>query len=228
MRSNNNLESKQNNSGVARLWSQGGHGVWGMEVPQRSPGAEPRRGSGAKPPEARYIQFAVSDALLHTQVCCQVRPPSPPIPPPPKKKLRIFGNLMTQHSPGRDATWLRYSNVIYNNMLSSTWQTNKDGMLTVWHQSTNCTKNIYRFFTSSTDSPYFSPRSGGFGVQPSLCTFKLMLCYLTRTMYSCDMCRIWPLVAKILHIVWWGILFYEPPCKCSNFLVNLALAKLED
>ena len=28
-------------SGVARIWRSGAQGVWGTEVPQRSPGAEP-------------------------------------------------------------------------------------------------------------------------------------------------------------------------------------------
>jgi len=53
-------------SGVARLWSQGG---------ARSPGTEPDRDLGTKPPEARYIyrQFAAVKCFS-TQVCC---PPSP-------------------------------------------------------------------------------------------------------------------------------------------------------
>jgi len=40
-------------SGVARQQGLGtNQGIWGTEVPQRGPGAEPRWGSGAKPPEA--------------------------------------------------------------------------------------------------------------------------------------------------------------------------------
>ena len=70
-------------------------GIWGTEVPQRGPGAEPRWGSGGE--EARYIQTVCScQMLFSTQVLLPVRPPSS-LPSPPQKKLPICANPMTQH-----------------------------------------------------------------------------------------------------------------------------------
>jgi len=72
-------------SGVARLWSQGGHK--GSRGPQRGPGAEPRWGMGRSP--QKPWQFAAVKCFT-TQVCCQVRPPSPLPPPKKTSDLREF------------------------------------------------------------------------------------------------------------------------------------------
>jgi len=84
-------------SGVARLWSQGGASPSGVQ------GRNPV-GSGAKPPEARYIygQFAAVKCFS-MQVCCRVCPPSPPTPPP--KKLFGAARILWPNTAG--AGWVR-------------------------------------------------------------------------------------------------------------------------
>ena len=74
-------------SGVARLWSQGGHrgsGGW-----KWGPGEEPRWGSGVKPPEARYIQTVCScQMLFYAGLLPSLSSISPTYPPKKTKNFR--------------------------------------------------------------------------------------------------------------------------------------------
>jgi len=99
----------QNTSGVARVWRYGwwAQRVWEMEVPQWGQGAEPKRGSGAKPPEARYA-YTISSGQMHFRdvfiedIWCTFRLMHSLLPPP----------LLLQRNPlnlckSHDAPWPR-------------------------------------------------------------------------------------------------------------------------
>jgi len=57
-------------SGVARIWRWGAQGVWGTEVPQRGPGAEPLVG-GSEGTASRKLIAVIKDIWLlnHAQFC---------------------------------------------------------------------------------------------------------------------------------------------------------------
>jgi len=87
-------------SGVARLWSQGGHRAF---EGRKSP-AESRGGAPVGVPQKPDI-YTNNLQLLNAFLCRSVAesvlhlPVTPPPPPPPKKTLRICTNPMTQHVP---------------------------------------------------------------------------------------------------------------------------------
>ena len=78
--------------------------VWGMEIPQQGPGAEPGEGLGAKPPEARYA-YTICSGQTHFRdvynrrytVYLQAHVESAtPLPPPYcSKTFQICANLTT-------------------------------------------------------------------------------------------------------------------------------------
>jgi len=83
-------------SGVARLWSQGGHRGLG---PQRSPRAEPRWGSGG---QIYTNNLQLSNAFLCRFVAESVpRLSISPYPPCSPQILRICANCMTHYHHGQ-------------------------------------------------------------------------------------------------------------------------------
>jgi len=82
-------------SGVARLWSQGGHrGIWGTEGPSGAHRRSPRGGPGAKPSEVRYIQTVHSCQMLFY---AGLLPSLSSISPTPKNS----SDLRESHDPTR-------------------------------------------------------------------------------------------------------------------------------
>jgi len=72
-------------SGVVRLWSQGGYGVWGTEVPQRGPGAEPP-GVGVAP-RSQICTVCSCQMLFYCRFVTESVLHLPYPPPPPQKKI---------------------------------------------------------------------------------------------------------------------------------------------